>query len=161
MLRPLRSYARLPAAERRLALRAVALVVAFRIALWTLPASRVLAAAPRPRARPAHAGIAPERIARLVRAGARRIPAASCLTRALAARWLLAEAAQPSTLHFGHRRDHRGRFAAHAWLEHGGQVLIGGDEDLALYHRFAPAPGAVERAPPAAAAPDHAPAHRT
>jgi hypothetical protein len=144
MLQPLRSYARLSRAERRAALRALALVVAFRIALWTLPARRVLAAAPRPRARPAPAGVSPDRLAWLVRAAARRIPDASCLTRALAARWLLAEASLDSTLRFGHRRDERGEFAAHAWLEHEGRVLVGGDEDLSLYHRF--------DAPPAAAA---------
>ena len=157
MLRPLRSYARLSRAERRLAVRALALVVAFRIALWTLPAPRVLAAAPRPRTRPAHAGVSPDRMAWLVRAAARRVPDASCLTRALAARWLLAEASLDSTLHFGHRRGERGEFAAHAWLEHRGRVLVGGDEDLALYHRFdappAPAGGQTPH-PPSAILPD-------
>src|SRR6185436_5015498 len=140
MSRLLRSWARLSRAERRLATRALALVVAFRIVLWTLPASRVLAA--EPRRRRAH-GVSPERMAWLVRAWARRIPGASCLTRALAARWLLAEASLDSTLHFGHRRGEDGEFAAHAWLEHRGRVLVGGDEDLARYHRF--------DAPPAAA----------
>jgi hypothetical protein len=138
----LRSYARLSRAERRLAVRAFALVVGFRVALWTLPARRVLAAAPRPRTRPAHAGVSPDRMAWLVRAGARRIPDASCLTRALAARWLLAEASLDSTLHFGHRRDERGKFTAHAWLEHRGRVLVGGERDLGLYHRFDPPPAA-------------------
>ncbi|HVG43357.1 MAG TPA: lasso peptide biosynthesis B2 protein, partial [Longimicrobium sp.] len=74
----------------------------------------------------------------------RRVPDASCLTRALAARWLLAEASLDSTLHFGHRRDERGAFTAHAWLEHAGRVLVGGEQDLDRYHRFG--------APPAAAA---------
>ena len=149
MFRPLRSWARLSRAERRLAVRALALVAAFRLALWTLPVQRVLAAAPRRRR--AH-GVSPERMAWLVRAGARRIPGASCLTRALAVRWLLAEASLDSTLHFGHRRDERGAFAAHAWLEHDGRVLVGGDEDLGLYHRFG--------APPAASplVPGHTPA---
>jgi hypothetical protein len=147
MLRPLRSLARLTAAERRLAVRALALVAAFRLALWTLPARRVLSAAPRRRSR--HAGVAPERMAWLVRAAGRRVTAASCLTRALAARWLLAEAGLESELRFGHRRDERGSFAAHAWLEHRGQVLVGGDEDLARYHRFDGAPPAVPRHTPA------------
>jgi hypothetical protein len=148
MLPQLRSWARLSRAERRLAVRALALVAAFRVALWTLPIARVLAAAPRPRARPAHAGVSPERMAWLVRAGARRIPDASCLTRALAARWLLAEASLASTLHFGHRRDGRGEFAAHAWLEHRGRVLVGGEEYLDRYHRFdAPPAAAAERTP--------------
>jgi hypothetical protein len=84
----------------------------------------------------------------LVRACARRVPGASCLTRALAARWLLAEAGMDSTLHFGHRRDERGGFAAHAWLEHEGQVLVGGDEDLELYHRFGAPAARTANAPP-------------
>lgn len=145
----LRSWARLSRVERRLALRALALVAGFRLALWTLPAKRVLGFAPRPRA--ARGGVAPERVAWLVRAAARRVPGASCLTRALAARWLLAEASLRPTLRFGHRRDERGRFAAHAWLELDGRVLVGGDEDLSRYHRFdgppAPAPGISVPAP--------------
>ncbi|HEU0302043.1 MAG TPA: lasso peptide biosynthesis B2 protein [Longimicrobium sp.] len=147
MMRPLRSWAGLSRAERRLALRALALVVGFRIALWTLPARRVLAAAPRPGARRPHAGVSPDRVAWLVRAAARRVPDASCLTRALAARWLLAEASLDSTLHFGHRRDERGAFAAHAWLEHRGRVLVGGDEHLSLYRRFDAAPADPAQVP--------------
>jgi hypothetical protein len=139
MLRPLRSWTRLSRAERRLAIHALALVAAFRLALWTLPVRRVLAAAPRRRR--AHS-VSAEHMAWLVRAAARRIPGASCLTRALAARWLLAEASLDSTLHFGHRRDEGGAFAAHAWLEHDGRVLVGGDEDLGLYHRFGDPPAA-------------------
>jgi len=163
MLRPLRSFARLSRAERRLAVRALALVAAFRIALWTLSARRVAAAAPRPRARPAHAGVSPDRMAWLVRAAARRVPDASCLTRALAVRWLLAEASLDSTLHFGHRRDERGAFAAHAWLEHQGRVLVGGEEDLSRYHRFDAPPAAVAEPMPRAPSspvPDPTPATR-
>jgi hypothetical protein len=160
MVRPLRSLAGLSRAERSLAFRALALVVAFRLALWTLPARRVLAAAPRPRPRPAHAGISPDRMAWLVRAAARRIPDATCLTRALAARWLLAEAALESTLHFGHRRDERGTFSAHAWLEHDGRVLVGGEEDLTRYHRFDTPPAAASgrTPPPTAFLAHHSPA---
>jgi hypothetical protein len=157
MLRPLRSVARLSRAERRVAFRALVLVVAFRAALWTLAARHLVAAAPRRRTRPVHAGVSPERMAWLVRACARRVPGASCLTRALAARWLLAEAGMDSTLHFGHRRDERGGFAAHAWLEHEGRVLVGGDEDLELYHRFG-APDARTPHAPSALLPDRTPA---
>lgn len=156
---PLRSYAGLTRAERRVAVRALGLVVAFRLALWTLPARRVLAAAPRRRVRPA--GVAPERTAWLVRAAARRVPDASCLTRALAVRWLLAQDGLESTLHFGHRRDERGAFAAHAWLEHEGRVLVGGEGGLSHYHRFDAPPAAAPADPsqgPSAFAPGRIPA---
>jgi hypothetical protein len=138
-------------------MRALVLVAAFRLALWTLPARRVLAAAPRRRR--AYAGVSPERMAWLVRAAARRVPDASCLTRALAARWLLAEHALESTLHFGHRRDERGAFAAHAWLEHDGRVLVGGEEDLDRYHPFDAPAADAGRAPraPSASLPEQTP----
>src|SRR5688500_18748138 len=134
MVKPFASWSRLSGPERRLAVRALTVVVGFRLALWLLPAQRVLSAAPRPR--PAAPAVSPERLAWLVRAGARRVPAATCLTRALAARWLLGEASHTATLHFGHRRDEQGGFQAHAWLEHDGRVLVGGDEDLRGYHPF-------------------------
>ena len=134
MVRPVGNWARLPAPERRLAFRALVVVVGFRLALWLLPTRRVLAASPRPRR--AAPEVSPERLAWLVRAGARRVPAATCLTRALAARWLLAEASLPATLHFGHGRDARRGFHAHAWLDYQGRVLVGGEEDLERYHPF-------------------------
>jgi Transglutaminase-like superfamily len=60
-----------------------------------------------------------------VQAAARRIPRASCLTQALALQSLLARAGESSRLRLGVAKDD-GKFEAHAWLESGGRVVIGG-----------------------------------
>ena len=134
LLRKLRS---LPAADRRLLVRAAAAVAGFRLALWLLPFRIVARIRPSPGpGAPGPGDPAPERIAGYVRAAGRRVPRASCLTRALAARWLLERAGHAPTLHFGWRKEADGSFHAHAWLESGARVLLGGEEDLTLYQRF-------------------------
>ena len=135
MLHLLRSFIRLTAAERRSILHAARVVAGFRLALWTRPLSQVTAAAPSTR-RSSSDFTSADRLAWAVRATARRIPGATCLTRALAARWLLAENGVPSEIRYGWRKDKAGRLHAHAWLECSGRVLIGGDEDLGSYTTF-------------------------
>lgn len=63
------------------------------------------------------------------------VPGASCLTQAIAARVLLAWGGHASALRFGVRRD-GAALVAHAWLEHQGQVLVGGP-DVAQYATLA------------------------
>src|SRR5579862_8063625 len=75
----IRQFGALPAADRRLLLRAVALVAAARIALWTLPFRWVRLVAGRGRAvslelAPLHLEHDVERLVWAVRAAARRIP---------------------------------------------------------------------------------------
>lgn len=72
--------------------------------------------------------------ARTVRLSA-YVPGASCLTQALAARVLLAWHGHASDVRFGVRRD-GSVLVAHAWLEHRGQVLVGGP-DVAQYATLA------------------------
>jgi len=50
----------------------------------------------------------------------------SCLVQALAARTLLARYGQPSRLRIGVTKDEDGKLLAHAWVESGGSVIIGG-----------------------------------
>jgi len=72
------------------------------------------------------------RIAVAVRRSARFIPAATCLTQALAAQYLLARSGHRSTIRIGARRDRDGRLEAHAWLLCEDVVVLGGsDEELA------------------------------
>jgi Transglutaminase-like superfamily len=61
------------------------------------------------------------------------VPGASCLTQALATRVLLADEGHSSTLRLGMARI-EGRLQAHAWLESGGAVVVGG----AGHEQFAP-----------------------
>ncbi|MGH7508124.1 MAG: lasso peptide biosynthesis B2 protein [Gemmatimonadales bacterium] len=132
MLRLLRRFFELSGAERRLILRAVCLVVGVRLGLSLLP-SRVLlrqvnrhlgAAGPKPSIAP----LPPDRIAWAVRVASRRVPHATCLTQALAAQLLLDHYGYPSRLHLGVARGKQGEFQAHAWVESGGLVVVGGQE---------------------------------
>jgi hypothetical protein len=54
------------------------------------------------------------------------MPGATCLSRALALRFLLQAAGIQSTLWIGVGRSPAVNFEAHAWLEADGRVLLGG-----------------------------------
>jgi hypothetical protein len=70
-----------------------------------------------------------------VEVASRRPPGVkSCLNQALAAQVLLGRRGHPSLVHIGVARGERGQFQAHAWVESGGQVVIGGPG----YERFTP-----------------------
>ena len=119
MRRTLAELRRLTRTERRVLLRAWAL-------LWL--ASLLLRLRPLPRlVRCRRAGrttaVDPERIAWLVDVAARYAPGARCLPVAVVTGWMLARQGTPATLRVGVAR-HSGRFTAHAWLEHGGRVLL-------------------------------------
>lgn len=67
----------------------------------------------------------PAMVAEAVSTASRWTPwARSCFTQALAAQAMLARRDHPSRLRIGVSTD--GRFKAHAWVECGGEVLIGG-----------------------------------
>jgi len=68
------------------------------------------------------------RLGQLITAAANRIPGTSCLPRALATQIVLCRHGHQAELHIGVNRDNEGRFQAHAWVEHGGQVVIGGSD---------------------------------
>ena len=133
----LRKVARLSRRERRLLARAWLTVVAFRGGLTLLPFRWMQRAARRP-VRVAAAGeqLAVDRYAWAVDVASRRVPRASCLTQALALQSLLARAGYPSELRIGVAKD-GAALEAHAWLESGGRIVIGGDVD-----RFATLVGA-------------------
>jgi hypothetical protein len=70
-------------------------------------------------------------------AGNRLFPDTPCLTQAVVVHRLLRRWGWPSELRIGVRKDGRGKFGAHAWIESEGEVLIGGD---ALSEGFVPMP---------------------
>lgn len=131
----------------QLAWRALRRVIAVRLMLWRWSHSRVRAAFSRGRngertATPILVGDRdlarePAALAWAVRATARRVPKASCLTQAIALESLLAEAGEVGTVRFGVARKPDGAFEAHAWVEHAGRILIG---DLPDLERFAALP---------------------
>ena len=125
------------AAERRSVLAALVTVAAVRFCLWILPyrAVRRLArgtSMPPRGTLPASVASA-ERIARDVGRAARVVPRATCLVQALAGEWLIVRAGAPVALQYGVAPGERG-VEAHAWLESGGRVILGGEEAA----RFAP-----------------------
>jgi hypothetical protein len=67
-------------------------------------------------------------IAWAVTVASRYVPAATCLTQALAVQGLLAGRGHPACLCIGLARSAAGRFQAHAWVECAGRVVIGGAE---------------------------------
>jgi hypothetical protein len=64
----------------------------------------------------------------MVTAVAARVPRASCLTQALAATLLLARHGYAATLRVGVAKNEDGSLRAHAWLESGGETLLGGPD---------------------------------
>ena len=131
-----RRLAVLPAAARRRLLHAAIAVAVVRLALSLMPfrwvRARVGARKPGLRAPGEDSA---SQWAWAVRVASRRIPGASCLTQALALQWLLARAGRSARIHIGVAKLGARGFEAHAWLESGGEILIGGDESL---DRFAP-----------------------
>ena len=113
---------------------AFVLVAIVRLALWTMPfrAVRKLMAK-RPATSPKLATIPVKRLVWGVQVAARRIPAASCLTQALALQYLLARAGHRAEFHIGVAKDPVRGFQSHAWVEYSGQILIGDNGELEHY----------------------------
>lgn len=59
--------------------------------------------------------------------GARLVPTATCLTQALSMQVLLGRAGYPSRLYLGVKKNDKNGFEAHAWVECGDCIVIGGD----------------------------------
>jgi len=126
-----RRFAALPGSDRLRLLQAALVVAAVRLALWVLPFRWVCARVDARKAVLPRTGAAPAgRWAWAVRVASRRIPGASCLTQALALQWLLARAGQSARIHIGVAKQGARGFEAHAWLESGGEILIGDDRPL-------------------------------
>lgn len=63
----------------------------------------------------------------LVRAAGRRILGKRpCLPQALVVRWLLRRRGYSASLQMGVTKDESDKLLAHAWVESGGEILIGG-----------------------------------
>jgi len=116
---------------RVLLIRAFFYVLVVRLFLWFLPfvtLQRVLKAF-RPRS---HAdtlpGIPAERIAWAVTVASRYVFRATCLVQAMATQVLLAGEGMSSILRIGVMKGEHSSIEAHAWVESGGLIIIGGSE---------------------------------
>lgn len=66
--------------------------------------------------------------ARAIKRASRFIPKATCLTQALALKWLIARSGKDSVIRIGVMPDESSNIKAHAWVMYQGQVILGGDE---------------------------------
>ncbi|CAN5807530.1 hypothetical protein BH23ACT11_BH23ACT11_01070 [soil metagenome] len=127
----LRKFLRLPYAERWLLIKAALLLAIVRLGMQLLPFQtlrRLVDRLSKPSGRlQATDRSSIEEIVWAVELSGRYMPG-TCLTRALAAQILLARRGYPVSLHIGAVREEGEKFLAHAWLETGGRVVIGGHE---------------------------------
>jgi Transglutaminase-like superfamily len=129
-MRKLQRFILLPSGDRALLVHSFRSLVVWRLGLWLLPVrilrqrSRAIRRIRRPR--PA------DRVVWAVRAAARYVPSATCLTQALAVQSLLARSGHSSQLHIGVAKGLGREFGAHAWVRCGDRVVIGG-ADLDRY----------------------------
>ncbi len=124
----------MPLGEKLLLARVLLLVVAFRIALWIVPASRIRELAARPvKSSPSLAVFPPEHLAWAVRAAARRVPRATCLTQALALRRLLAKAGHAAEIRIGVAKGKDRELDSHACVVCHGRALVADGEDPGRY----------------------------
>lgn len=138
-MRRLRSFFQVMWAERGLLTHATILVVAIRLGLWLLPFRVVRRAVARSNRKQ---GVvrAPmvKRIAWAVAQASRCMPHATCLTQALAVQALLQHYGYACVLRIGVAKQGNGKLAAHAWIEHAGEIVIGGPADHIA--RYTPLP---------------------
>ena len=142
-MRRLTNLLRRPPLQRRLLLTALGSVIAVRLALWCFSYGTVRRLTRVPVAStatppPPAVGRDPivGAVASAVTSASRYVPRATCLTQALVAERMLARRGRNSTLRIGVARDASGAFEAHAWLEYGDRVIIGGNGDLERYARM-------------------------
>ena len=122
-MKHLRALARLPQRERRMLLDAFIALAICRARLRVQNIQRLRAWA----TRAGNRAIAVDRLAWAVEVASRVMPGTTCLCRALALQRLLTKSGHRSELRIGVEKSDD-RFGAHAWLVHGGQVLIGASQ---------------------------------
>ena len=126
-----RGYMRRPAVERWLLLRSALWLVAARVAVWVVPFGNLIRWVEGMHQRQASTSDLSwaVRIGWAVDVASRHVLGTStCLPRALAAAVLLKRAGLPAQVRVGVARGEDGSPEAHAWVECGGQVVIGGSE---------------------------------
>lgn len=126
-MRRVRRFLSWSPAERRLFLKAWAVLLRVRLQLTAQSMQRVQAGLI-PSEVPLDEAVSVEDIVLAIQKAAVLVPRSTCLVRALAGQALLGEFGRNSTLHLGVNKDRTGKFMAHAWLEHDGHIIIGGAE---------------------------------
>lgn len=141
-MRRMHNALRLTPTRRNLFVQALLLVGAIRVGLWLLPfrmlRSLLRTIMPQQDGDPTEDWGMVKRISWAVQLASRYVPAASCLTQALATQVLLRRRGYPAHIRIGVTRDTGGALEAHAWVESQGLIVIGGPEKRVA--RFTPLP---------------------
>jgi Transglutaminase-like superfamily len=75
-----------------------------------------------------------EQVIRAISIAARYVPGATCVCQAAVAQRMLSREGYPAQISIGIRKEERDRhLQAHAWVESGGKILIGGEESPEIY----------------------------
>jgi hypothetical protein len=130
-MRPFERLWRMPADERSLLVQSCLWVAGMTVAVQIMTTerlSRTVARLARTHRAPAPTRSSPLRVGGAVEAAGRRIPAARCLPRALAAQIMLGRLGYEPILRYGVLRDRTGKLSAHAWVVCDAQVVVGGQE---------------------------------
>lgn len=129
-MRRIAAFWALSGEDRRLLIEAFAACVHSRLVLYVVSASRLR----RMVTRSGRNGAPVERIVWAVRTASRWTPGTTCLIAGLALQRMLGRHGHSSELHIGVSRS-GGVFAAHAWVERDGRVLVG-EGELDTYVRL-------------------------
>jgi hypothetical protein len=137
-MRKVYRFIRLPAEDRAALMLAFRTLMTLRLGMWLFPVrvmrKRVHIAAgnrgnlPREPDLRTSGSSSVQRIVWAVKTAAPYIPCATCLTQALAGQWLLRYRGYRSELYLGVAKSPSGDFRAHAWLQCGDCVVIGGGD---------------------------------
>ena len=135
----------LPSRYKHLLVKSIVLLGLVRVGLWLLPfqALRHLLAH-MTRAHAASPGgdqASMQQVVWAVTVASQYVPAATCLTQALATQVLLSRRGHPASLRIGVARSEAGKFQAHAWVECQGKIVIGGAQALSRFTTFPPLDG--------------------
>jgi Transglutaminase-like superfamily len=135
----LRKFLLLRSSERRLLLKSFLLLWTVRLGLWliSLPTlCRLLAklGPVKPVFPEGNSNI--DKIIWAVAVASRHVPAATCLTQALAGQVLLSQHGEPALLQIGVAKSEAGKLEGHAWVESRGRIVIGSSRELFRYTRL-------------------------
>ncbi|MEA2338527.1 MAG: hypothetical protein QOE82_2534 [Thermoanaerobaculia bacterium] len=108
------------------------LVTLVRIGLWILPFRVLHRAVVARSSRRGSSNHSIDAITWAVTAAARRVPRATCLTQALAGMLLLGANGHPAMLRVGVAKKEDGGLRAHAWIDSGGETILGDPRSDAL-----------------------------
>lgn len=124
----------IPFVEKRLVLEALVRIVWVRIEMSISAPSLILSRCTR-RADTADARHSPLQIGLSVERAAKLIPGTTCLPKALAVAAMLRSHGYESHLRLG-LKEQAGRVAAHAWVEVGGEVILGASCNMSDFKKL-------------------------